>query len=261
MAFIDCKCFSESLGLSISFYAILPQQTTGQVGMAGKAAASGDGKHPTLWLLHGMSDDHSIWMRRTSIERYASEMGLAVVMPSVHRSMYTNMAQGGAYGTFIGEELPNLARSFFPLSDRREQNFVAGLSMGGYGAFKLALHHPERFAAAASLSGVVDLVGWGKQWKEPRLSEMTNVFGDLAELPGSEHDLLHVLRESKIEELPALYQSCGTEDELIESNRAFKKEADRLKVNLHYEEGPGRHSWDYWDAQIQKVLAWLPLKR
>lgn len=93
-------------------------------------------KHPTLYLLHGLSDDHTIWLRRTSIERYVASMGLAVVMPAVHRSFYTDMDKGYRYWTFISEELPALARSFFPLSDKREDNFAAGLSMGGYGAFK-----------------------------------------------------------------------------------------------------------------------------
>ncbi len=143
MALIQCQFYSEVLGLSTSMHVILPQETRSQIGLEGK---QGTGPHPTLYLLHGLSDDDSIWLRRTSIERYVASLGIAVVMPQIHRSFYTNMEQGGAYGTFISEELPTLARSFFPLSAKREDNFVAGLSMGGYGAFKLALQHPERFA-------------------------------------------------------------------------------------------------------------------
>src|SRR5690606_35149889 len=114
-------------------------------------------KHPVLYLLHGLSDDDTIWLRRTSIERYVAGLGLAVVMPNVHRSFYADMAYGGQYWTFLTEELPRVAGDFFPLSDAREDNYVAGLSMGGYGAFKWALSYPERFAAAGSLSGVLDL--------------------------------------------------------------------------------------------------------
>ncbi len=128
MALIQCQFYSEVLGLSTSMNVILPQATRSQIGMEGK---QGTGPHPTLYLLHGLSDDDSTWLRRTSIERYVASMGLAVVMPQVHRSFYTNMEQGAAYWTFISEELPALARSFFPLSDKREDNFVAGLSMGG----------------------------------------------------------------------------------------------------------------------------------
>ena len=106
-----------------------------------------------LYLLHGLSDDHTAWLRYTSIERYATARGLAVVMPAVHRSFYADEAHGHAYWHFVSEELPAIVAAFFRLSERREDTFVAGLSMGGYGALKLGLHHPERFAAVASLSG------------------------------------------------------------------------------------------------------------
>src|SRR5690606_7723267 len=112
--------------------------------------AVGEGRHKTLWLLHGRSDDHTIWLRRTSIERYVAPLGLAVVMPNANLSFYNNMAWGARYGDFFENELPELARSFFPLSARREDNFIAGLSMGGYGAMRLALANPGRYAAAAS---------------------------------------------------------------------------------------------------------------
>ena len=130
MALINCDYFSDVLGLSTSMTVILPQNSEGQIGLSGKVVSS---RHPTLLLLHGLPDDHTIWLRRTSIERYAAEYGLAVVMPAAHRSFYTDMKQGYRYWTFISEEVLKIARSFFPLSAKREDNFVAGLSMGGYG--------------------------------------------------------------------------------------------------------------------------------
>ena len=154
MALITCDFYSESLGLCCAMNVILPQATSSQIGMQGSVRAK---KHPVLWLLHGLSDDHTIWARRTSIERYVAERGIAVVMPNAGKSFYKNMASGPAYGTFLKEELPEIAQSFFPLSTDRRDNFVAGNSMGGYGAFLLALSQPERFAAAASLSGALDI--------------------------------------------------------------------------------------------------------
>lgn len=112
-----------------------------QIGMNGSQKKS---SYPVLYLLHGLSDDHTIWHRRTSIERYVSALGLAVVMPNVGKSFYTDMANGGNYFTFITEELPTLVQSYFPVSAKREDNFIAGLSMGGYGAFKVALSCPEK---------------------------------------------------------------------------------------------------------------------
>ena len=259
MALIHCDFFSETLGISTSMCVILPQETRGQIGMKGSASAQ---RHPTLYLLHGLSDDHTIWTRRTSIERYAAGRALAVVMPSAGRSFYANMAQGGRYWTFIGKELPALARGFFPLSDAREDNFVAGLSMGGYGAFKLALCRPQCFAAAASLSGALDVAGFSEGWQEERNAEMAQIFGPLDKLPGSEHDLFHLAQKAVSDgaRLPALFQCCGTEDPLYEGNIRFKRHAERLGIPVHYVEGPGAHEWGYWDRLIQEVLAWLPLR-
>src|SRR5687768_1122020 len=150
MAFFDCHFFSDTLAMTVSAYVLVPQSSVKQIGLeSGPARAT----YPTLYLLHGLSDDHTIWMRRTSIERYAAAKNIAVVMPAVGRSFYQNMASGPQYWTFLSEELPRLMRQFFPLSPAREDNFAAGLSMGGYGALRLGLAHPDRFAAAASLSG------------------------------------------------------------------------------------------------------------
>lgn len=124
--------------------------------MEGKGA---DGRCKTVYLLHGMSDDHTIWQRRTSIERYASKLGIAVVMPCTHLGFYTDTTYGMNYWTFISDELPKICREFFPqMSDKREDTLAAGLSMGGYGAWKLGLGASDTFGAAAALSGALDIV-------------------------------------------------------------------------------------------------------
>ncbi|CAG7646162.1 alpha/beta hydrolase [Paenibacillus allorhizosphaerae] len=256
MAFIDCHFFSETLGLSTSMYVILPQKTSGQIGMKGNV--TGD-KHPVLFLLHGMSDDHTIWLRRTSIERYVANLGLAVVMPSVHRSFYADMAHGPKFWTFVSEELPRIARSFFPLAEERERTFVAGLSMGGYGALKLGLTHPERFGAAASLSGATDVF----EFATTRASnaEARNIFGSTGLIPGSGNDLFHLAEQLAASDRPRpnLYQCCGTEDFLYGANIRFRDRCRSVGLELTYEEEPGTHEWGYWDKKIQRVLEWLPL--
>jgi S-formylglutathione hydrolase FrmB len=262
MAVIDCKFFSEVLGLNCSMTVILPQQTTAQIGLTGKARDVSDShfrRHKTLWLLHGLSDDHTIWLRRTSIERYVAPLGLAVVMPMVYRSYYTDQQHGYRYGTFIREELPRIAREFFPLSSKREDNFIAGLSMGGYGALKLALLDPHKYAAAAFLSGALDPAQLAEQMPERR-REFEDTFGPLDRIRGSDHDLFALAERVAYEgiDCPRLYQCCGTEDFLYEINQRFRGHAQRLKLSLTYEEGPGAHDWGYWDAMIQRVLAWLP---
>ncbi len=258
MILTEVNFFSEALGMRATMGVILPQRTL-------KDAQSGAAqKYRTLYLLHGHSDDHTAWQRWTSIERYVEGLNLAVVMPSVHLSFYTDMAHGGKYWQFISEEVPAVARDMFPLSSERADNYVAGLSMGGYGALKLALTHPERFAAAASLSGVANLPEVFTERDDPEnalwLEGMRNIFGaDLGKVAGSQHDLFTLAAQVAGSPVrPKLYQCCGTEDFLYQNNLSFRDYARTLPLDLTYEEGPGEHNWAYWDVMIQKVLAWLP---
>ena len=254
MALINCDFFSESLALSASMTVILPQRTTSQIGMTG--AASRPAGAPVLYLLHGLSDDHTIWLRRTSIERYVAPLGLAVVMPAVNRSFYADEAHGNAYWTFLSAELPELVASFFHVSTRRADTFVAGLSMGGYGAVKWALRQPDRFAAAASLSGALDIAALAG--REHREALLRTVFGGP---PGPADDPIELLRAHAPDDLPALHVSCGTEDVLFDDNRAFVRAAEAAGVPLTVDFRPGEHEWGFWDAQIQRVLDWLPLSQ
>ncbi|UVI27473.1 alpha/beta hydrolase [Paenibacillus spongiae] len=256
MALINCDFYSEALGLSTSMTVILPQQSYSQIGMESKVF---DRKHPTLYLLHGLSDDHTIWLRRTSIERYVAALGIAVVMPAVHRSFYADMKSGYNYWTFVSEELPTIARSFFPLSDLKEDNFVAGLSMGGYGAFKVALSHPDRYQAAASLSGSMDIASVADRFPD----DFARAFGTREEAVGSRNDLFQLASDlsASSKQAPQLYQCCGTEDFLYDANLNFRDHAQQLGLPLTYEEEPGNHDWGYWDTKIQRVLEWLPLRQ
>ncbi len=236
---------------------ILPQPTRGQIGVAEQTRR---GKCQTLYLLHGMSDDHTIWQRRTSIERYVAEYNLAVVMPTTHLGWYTNMDMGLRYFDYVAKELPLACRALFPqLSERREDTFVAGLSMGGYGALKLGLLAPETFSHAACLSGALDAA----EVCEHPLDDnplWRDVFGDPAKVRGSENDLLHMAGALPPEQRPRVFIWCGTEDFLYPQNLRMKARLEGLAYDLTYTEGPGDHQWKHWDEQIQNVLKWLPLK-
>jgi putative tributyrin esterase len=256
MILTEVKFFSDTLTLGSTMNVLLPQRPLAE--MRKKPPK----KFRTLYLLHGHSDDHTAWQRWTSIERYVEGLNLAVVMPAVHLSFYNDMAHGGKYWQFISEEVPAVAREIFPLSAERKDNYVAGLSMGGYGAFKMALTHPERYAAAASLSGAVDINDVIRVRNDPMnkiwLEEMRTVFGDLAKVPGSKHDLFALTRKvAKGPVKPRLYQCCGTEDQLYDQNILFRDAVRKLPLDLTYEEGPGGHNWAYWDQMIQNVIAWM----
>jgi putative tributyrin esterase len=253
----EVNFFSEVLGIRSTMNVLLPQRTLDEIKNKRKP------KCRTLYLLHGHSDDHTAWQRWTSIERYVEGLNLVVVMPAVHLSFYTDMAHGGKYWKFISEEVPAVVRDMFPLSSAREDNFVAGLSMGGYGAFKLALTYPDRYAAAASLSGAVDIGEVVRVKKDDPLNKdwlvaMRNVFGDLGKVPGSKYDLFTLAKKvARGSVKPRLYQCCGTEDFLYADNVRFRDAIQKLPLEVTYEEGPGDHEWGYWDRMIQRVLTWM----
>lgn len=260
MALMHVNFFSDVLGMCMNMDVIIPQKTSGNIGMNGVRK---EGRYPTLFLLHGLSDDHTVWQRKTSIERYVNDLGMAVVLPDVHRSFYTNMVYGGDYWTYISEELPAICREFFPnMSRRREDTYAAGLSMGGYGAFKLALRKPEMFGAAVSLSGVLDLASEAEKWsdeQEERKRLFTSIFGPGHEVAGTENDLLAVAEQlvKSGKPMPKLYAWCGRQDFLYEGNIRAAARLKELGIDLTFEESEGDHRWDCWDAKIERAVEWI----
>lgn len=212
----------------------------------------------TIWLLHGLTDDHTAWTRYTAIERYARDRRLAVVMPNADRSWYTNTAYGVNYFNYITEELPKLChRHFRGMSEARKDNIIAGLSMGGYGALKMALSRPEQYGACISLSGALDITRKGRPCD---LSEWRSIFGYDLESPdalaGSGHDLFTLAEHLKRKELPFPHISmwCGLSDSLIGVNQDFDRHLTALGVSHTYEESEGDHSWQWWDLHVQRLL-------
>lgn len=249
MPLLHTDLFSDSLGMCTSVDIIIPQSAKKLIGMN---SVSNKG-YKTLYLLHGLSDDHTIWQRRTSIERYASRHGIAVVMPNAGKSWYTDTVSGDAYYTYISKELPDFCRSVFNgMSDRREDNYIAGLSMGGYGALKIGLANPSSYAAIASFSGALDVYSYASGRHSDSYSK---IFGDPEGIKNSINDVFYLAEKaSALSERPSIYLWCGTEDALIGDNRRFSELLRENRYDHVYLESPGTHSWDYWDVQIEKVL-------
>jgi S-formylglutathione hydrolase FrmB len=256
MALLRCDFFSDVLEVGTSMTVLLPQASEEQVGVTG-ARPDPEAEFPVLYLLHGLSDDSTAWLRYSNIDRYSAERGIAVVMPEVQRSFYADEVHGGSYWTFLTEELPAVVGSFFRVSPRREDTFVAGLSMGGYGAMKWALRRPERFAAAATLSGALDAAYMQEFDLRPHMRGLTaRVFAGRT-VKDSDEDLLHLLATADRDRLPRLMLRCGTEDHLVAQNERFVAACAAAGIPLDSAFGPGAHEWAYWDVQIQAVLEWL----
>lgn len=251
MAFCQLNLFSEALRVQTTVNVIVPQQSTsGEIGVENNAKSE---KYKCLYLLHGLSDDHTIWMRRTSIERYAQKYGICVVMPFGGRSFYTDMKHGGKYYTYIAKELPRLMQEFFNISPKREDNFIAGLSMGGYGAIKTALKECDSFCAAAGISSVADI----KEATQLFPDALRLAFGDELLVPESE-DLFVLAQEQNENPMkPRIYMGVGTEDFLYEGNQKLKEKFESLDYDYTYKESEGTHSWEFWDEYIQYVLKWM----
>ncbi len=206
-----------------------------------------------LYLLHGLSDDYSAWLRYTSIERYLkNNTDTIVVMPDAQKSFYTDMAYGNKYYTYITEEIPEFLTALFNVSSDRADTYIAGLSMGGYGAFKIALKNPDKFFAAASFSGALDIEGISSM-NDDFKKETIAILGDDYSLKDSDENLLYLI-DKDMPQKPELLQMCGTEDFLYQFNQNFKNAIKDKGFKFEYHESPGFHNWDYWDYCIKYAL-------
>lgn len=230
---------SASLGRQVPLKVIMPQLPKGAP------------KCKCLYLLHGLSDDFSAWTRRTSIERYASRYGLAVVMPDAGKSFYTNMVYGDNYYDYIAKELPEAIEAMFNVSEKSEDRYIGGLSMGGYGALKTALREDGRYSAAISLSPAADIV---QCIEDSDWFEWSYIFGDERKV-AAEDDVLKLAESCTVR--PRIYLAIGTSDFLYDNCAAVRKKLDKLGYDLHYEEGEGDHNWEFWDLHIEKALRWI----
>lgn len=249
MPLAQVKFFSETLRQHCTMDVLLPREY------------SAERLWPTLYLLHGLSDDESVWQRWSSLERYLWHRPLAVVMPTTLRGFYTDMAYGPAYFSFIADELPKICEGMFHLSSQREDRFAAGLSMGGYGAFKLGLLRPQRYAAVASLSGALDVASHVDSGFEGAMPDAWLAFGSGEKTKNGPNDLFCQMRRliASGQRLPAFFQYCGTQDSLYPENRRFHEEFGK-DAAISYHEAPGTHDWKYWDEWIVPVLDFLPVR-
>ena len=269
MAVLQLDIYSHALNTSVNVCVTLPLPDPDDsiLGLENHYLEPGE-KYQTLWLLHGRMADQTYWLRFSNVERYAQAKKLAVVMPAAGNSFYMDLAYGRNYFTFITEELPAILSTVLPLSRRREDNFIAGFSMGGAGAFMAALRHPERYAAAASLSGALR-GGFHTQRRSPsgkmedRSEQLKYLYGPEYENYDPEiHDLYRVAERTAAAKkaLPQFYSACGTEDGLYEENIKMRDLMARLGYSVDFEDGPGGHIWDFWDTYIRRVIEkWLPL--
>lgn len=259
MAHIQLNFFSDSLQKSTNVLVFIPTTAPDDYLFDQENRfLLQDKKYQALYLLHGSYDDYGSWVRNSRIENYAQEKCLAVIMPAAENSAYLDMAYGEKYQTYIAKELPQLLSILFPISTRKEDTFIAGLSMGGGGAFRFALTFPEKYGAAASLSGGLNLsavTSCAHMMKMPR-NYLCAVHGD-----AEAKEVIDLLEDIDTDKIPPLYMICGTNDFILPANDTFYDKAMDIGLSVTYEKHPGGHTWEFWDRYIQDVLDWLPLAK
>ncbi len=262
VALIHTYLRSDSLGRGVSCEVILPQKSTKLIGME----TAENEKIKVLWLLHGMSDDCTIWQRRTSIERYVALYGLAVVMPDVEMSSYSNLAHGGRFYDYVARELPAVMSRMFGFSTAREDNFIAGLSMGGAGCMKIGLANPDKYAAIGCLSAAMLIHPLPNDTSalDPSKNKYDYIRFDGRDLAGSEEDVIASANRILADGLPVprIYHSTGSDDFLLQAahqTRDFFTSLPGNPFSYTFEEDPGGHTWEYWDLHIQRFLEFINL--
>src|SRR5687768_6907873 len=221
-----------------------------------------DTRFPVLYLLHGLTGHSNNWLEKTQVAGYATHYDLFIVMVEGENGWYTDSATVSAdkYESYILSELIPDVEKRFRVSTQREGRAIAGLSMGGYGAFKFGLKHPEMFALAASMSGAFAVASLTeKELKDPGVASesLRQTFGPDGSPTRAANDVFKLAREvsaKKIANPPYFYFDCGTEDFLLSHNRELASLFVELKIPHEYRQLPGNHSWPYWDAQIQEIL-------
>ena len=258
MALIQVNYVSAALQRTVPLQVILPVDK-----LAPDRKLPEEKKFKTLYLLHGYLGNYTDWVSGTRIQRWAEERDLAVVMPSGDNAFYVDRpATGNCYGQFIGEELVEVTRRMFPLSRKREDTFIGGLSMGGFGAMRNGLKYHETFGSIISFSGVLQMLeNSSVNPKKTDLLFLEETFGNLEQVLTSDKNPAWLVKHlSGKKNLPKVYIACGTEDSLLPHSRGFRDLLIANGFDVTYEEGPGGHEWDFWDTYIKKALAWLPLE-
>ena len=256
MALSTITFFSDVMKRQITFRAYVPVDN-GQERPAGG--------YPTLYLLHGLMNDCTEWLRATDIEFLARDRSLAVILPSGENSFYVpGLAPNSDYGELIGREIVEVSRKLFPLSKRREETFIGGVSMGGFGAIRNGLKYADTFSRILSFSAAIHMFEFEPgDARRHMVCHEDLVMGDFADARNTDRNpavCLEALKarvDGKAGSFPEIYMICGTEDDLIDANRSFRDRLLSAGAPVRYEEGPGRHDFQYWRSNLPGMLDWM----
>lgn len=261
MAILNCDYYSIVRRGLISFTAVLPVE---RPPVPDQPPSYAEGPFPTLYLLHGFSGNRSDWLMNTRIAELAARRGLAVIMPDGRNNFYLDIEESqDNCGEFIGRELVEMTRRMFPLSHRREDTTIGGLSMGGYGAVRNGLKYADTFGAILAYSSalITDELAKKREGEDDFMAPYSyyrHTFGELNALPGTDKDPKHLASAClKSGSVPKLFLACGTEDFLFPLNGDFHAYLEAIGYPHEWWAKPGVHDFDFWNASLSASFDWL----
>lgn len=255
MALLQVDYKSRMLGRKVHFNVILPTDME----------TESHAPYPTLYLLHGIFGNSTSWLTGSCVQRYAEDQNICVVMPDGENGFYIDHPDYmNRFSSWVGQELVEVTRKLFPLSTRREDTWLGGFSMGGYGAIRNGLKYADTFGKVIGFSSALILDV--PREKDPAKASVTNsaymqaMFGDREKALESDLNPAWMVRKLKEEGrlIPELYLSCGEQDGLLAANEQFRQLLDELQVPYTWRTTPGGHDWDFWEQEIRHViLHWI----
>lgn len=266
MAIVKVNFFSESLLRMVNLMCVIPIDKRE---MDGEGLREIDKPMKTLYLMHGIYGGEYDWITSTRLFKWAKDRNLAVILPAGENSFYSDQRAAHQYfGRFIGEELVKFTRTMFRLSDRREDTFVGGLSMGAMGAFYAALRYPDTFGYVGALSTALVSESFPKK-DDPSMyllgsrSYFEAVFGKEALYRGSEMDPYRLAADLKAsgKPFPHIYMAIGEDDPLLPGNLKYETYLKDLGAPIEFHTDKGAHDWAFWDRNLYRLLEWLPVER
>lgn len=251
MNFIHCEFPSDTLHAYVPLTVLLPKPMSSPLEQPRRRDS-----YPVVYLLHGALESGNNWIYRTDLAELVDQKEIAAVLPSAGNSFYLDEPEGPQYYTYLTEELPEYLGRTFPLSHRREETFIGGLSMGGYGSLYAALRKPRQYSKAFSLSGAMNI--------RTVASFVSNCGATLPsqlrrrrELQNSPYDLFPMVEQANPQALPAMFLACGTEDALIRDNRRMAQVLENRGVPFTYQEASGTHNWAFWRPWLTRAFDFL----
>ena len=244
---------SAALGRAMKYRVLLPSDY-----------AISQRRYPVLYLLHGLGGDYKDWTTRTNVAEYSRTLPLIIVLPDGENSWYTNAANTPAdrFEAYILTDLPADVAGKYRTINSRHGRTIAGLSMGGYGALKMALKRPGAFAVAASFSGAFSATRHAEMVKLIRTEDerLRRIFGDDQSEVRRDNDVYALAAAARPGGAPYIYIDCGIADALLSSNQEVVSAIHKSGLAYEYHEVAGGHTWEYWDKRIQEFLPLLMKK-